>query len=104
VRVRSTRGVGEPLGARHGDMLGASAKETLWAPAKGRVGRERAGGLSLSDAGDAAALRRPLINKLTNPCYRVLCPGHGASAAQSAFVMNSGPLPGSDDAEAQRRR
>ena len=49
-------------------------------------------------------LRRPLINKLTNPCYRVLCPGHGASAAQSAFVMNSGPLPGSDDTEAQRRR
>jgi hypothetical protein len=47
---------------------------------------------------------RPLINKLTHPCYRVLCPGHGASAAQSAFVINSGPLPGSDDAEAQRRR
>jgi len=44
---------------------------------------------------------RPVIDKLTNPIHKLLCPGRDNS---TSYSLAGAPLPGSDQSEAQRRR
>eukprot|EP00238_Polyblepharides_amylifera_P001135 CAMPEP_0196573490 /NCGR_PEP_ID=MMETSP1081-20130531/3391_1 /TAXON_ID=36882 /ORGANISM="Pyramimonas amylifera, Strain CCMP720" /LENGTH=238 /DNA_ID=CAMNT_0041891225 /DNA_START=260 /DNA_END=977 /DNA_ORIENTATION=- len=49
-------------------------------------------------------LVRPVIDKLTTPIYRGLCPGHFSHYSAQHYSHTGAPLPGSDLTEAQRRR
>mmetsp|Transcript_30521 Transcript_30521/g.58768 ORF Transcript_30521/g.58768 Transcript_30521/m.58768 type:complete len:312 (-) Transcript_30521:178-1113(-) len=71
-----------------------------------RFYQERSNG-SKGDMSDAFAfssffpvLLQPVIDNLTTPIHKILCPGHSAIP----YSLGAGPLPGSDTSEAQRRR